>query len=597
MGGGLRPTAKAIESIQSALRARKCLTGSKPSLWADDRRWRDRISEAGDENGALVLTLEHPILRKLDSCGSIRQFEQVQAQMFAHGIFQNSLAYSRVVKKLCAWFGDVNRAVEVFGKLEDPDAFVCNTIMRCFVNAGDAGGGLGFYEREVVGKGGSLVNHFTFPVVVKACAGLMSVRSGMRVHGRVMRLGFDADLFVGNSLIHMYSVCGRIGDARKAFDEMSVRDLVSWNSMVDGLMKNGDVGIAIEVFWEMPERDVFSWNMMIAGCVGVEDMEAAKRVFDEMPVRDVVSWNSMLDGYAKVGNVVAARDLFDRMRRRNVISWNTMLALYVRVKDFGECLQLFDAMNEGDVRPNDATLVSVLTACANLGALHRGKSVHEFIRSNMIETDVLLSTALLTMYSKCGAMDLSEDVFNAMEEKSVVSWNAMIMGYGVHGQGEKALDLFSRMERNGPSPNDATFVCVLSACTHAGMLLEGWCLFERMCQVYNITPKAEHYGCMVDLLGRAGLTNDSEEFLQGMPMDSGPPLWGALLSASKTNSNAKFGELVAKRLIKLKPDDMGAYVFLSNIYAAEGRWDDVDKVRTMMKERGSHKAAVSALVG
>ncbi|KAL9684168.1 hypothetical protein QQ045_021602 [Rhodiola kirilowii] len=596
MNVGLKPSAKAIEWIQAALKARKSLSGAIPSLWTDDKRRRDRIFVVEDEQGAPVLSLHHPILRKLESSTTIVQFEQVQTQLLVHGIFQNSLAASRVVKKLCTSFHDVGRAVDVFGRLEEPDAFVCNTIVRCFVNLGDAGGGLKFYEKEMVEKGCILPNHFTFPVLVKACAEMRCVSRGLKIHARVVRLGFNADLFVSNSLIHMYSVCGRIVDARTVFDEMLVRDLVSWNSVVDGYMKNGDVYMAIEVFRGMPERDVFSWNTMIAGCVVAEDMEAAKRVFDEMPVRDVVSWNCMLDGYATMGNVVLARNLFDRMHRRNVISWNTMLALYVRVKDFSECLRLFDVMNEGDVKPNDATLVSVLIACANLGTLHRGKMVHEFIHSNKIETDVLLSTALLTMYSKCGAMDLAKEIFSAMTEKSVISWNAMIMGFGVHGQGKKALELFYEMEKNGPSPNDATFVCVFSACRHTGMVLEGWCIFDKMCRVYNIMPKVEHYGCMVDLLGRAGLTNDFQELLKEMPLKPGPPLWGALLSASTTNMNSKFGEVVAKHLMKLNPNDIGPYVFLSNLYASEEKWNDSHKVRHMMKERGLQKAAVSSLV-
>ncbi|KAF9626397.1 hypothetical protein IFM89_033216 [Coptis chinensis] len=317
-----------------------------------------------------------------------------------------------------------------------------------------------------------------------------------------------------------------------------------------------------------------------------------------MVARDVVSWNSMVDGYARIGNVSVARELFDLMRSRNVVSWNTMLALYARRKDNAECLRLFDRMmQEGEVKPNEATLMSVLTACANLGKLDRGRWIHSYIEENeRIEPDVLLSTSLLTMYAKCGAMDLAREVFSEMQERSVVSWNSMIMGYGMHGYGEKALEMFLEMEKSGETPNGATFVCVLSACTHAGMVLEGWWYFDLMKRVYKIEPKVEHYGCMVDLLGRAGLMKDSEELIQKMPMEAGPPLWGALLSACETHSNFELGERVAKRLIELEPRDVGPYVLLSNIYAREGKWDDVEKVRMMMREQGLQKAAGLSLI-
>ncbi|KAF9626395.1 hypothetical protein IFM89_033214 [Coptis chinensis] len=282
----------------------------------------------------------------------------------------------------------------------------------------------------------------------------------------------------------------------------------------------------------------------------------------------------MVDEYARIGNVSVACELFDQMRSRNVVSWNTMLALYARNKDNAECLRLFDRMmQEGEVKLNEATLVSVLIACANMGKIDRGKWIHSYIEENeRIEPNVLLSTLLLTMYAKCGAMDLAREAFSEMRERSVVSWNCMIMGYGVDGYGEKALEMFLEMEKSGETPNGATFVCVLSVCTHARMVLEGWWYFDLMKRVDKIERKVEYYGSMVDLLGRAGLMEDSEKLIQKMPMEAGPALWGALLSACDTHSNFELGEIVAKRLIELEPRDVRPYVLLSNIYAREGKW-------------------------
>ncbi|PON34060.1 Pentatricopeptide repeat [Parasponia andersonii] len=573
------------QSLEKLLKSQKNLSRPSPRLWLDRE---DEPHELGDQ-GLPILKLTHPLLRSLDSCNGLREFNQVQTQLIVSGLFQNSLAASRAIKKLCSGSQTVSHAVYVFDRFDEPDAFLCNTIMRSYVNANDPYAAIEFYYEKMVGKY-VVPNHYTFPILVKACAGIGPVREGEKVHSRVVKFGFESDLFVRNSLIHMYSVYGRIGDARVLFDERSELDLVSWNSMIYGYVKNGGLSVARELFDVMPERDVFSWNSMIAGYMENGDIEAARQLFDIMPDKDIVSWNCMIDGYAKALNVPAAFEFFKRMPLRNIVSWNIMLALYVRNKDYNECLRFFDTMIEvGEAKPNGATLMSVLTASANLGRLEKGKWVHSYVESNKVKSDVLLSTALLTMYAKCGDMDMAKNVFDEMHERSIVSWNSMIMGYGMHGNGEKALEIFLEMEKRGPLPNDATFICILSACTHSGMVLEGWWYFDLMQRVYNIEPKVEHYGCVVDLLARAGLVKDSEELMNKMPMEAGPALWGSLLSACRTHSNTKLGEIVAKRLIELEPSDIGPYVMLSNIYASEGKWADVEYARKMIKENGLEK--------
>ncbi|KAK7251841.1 hypothetical protein RIF29_35403 [Crotalaria pallida] len=542
------------------------------------------------------LNLNHPFLRTLDSSNGLHHFNQIHAQLTVSGIFHHPLAAGRAIKKLCSDPDTLSRAILIFDHVPHPDAFLCNTIIRSYVSRNELNAAFRFYYERMVARGVE-PNHYTFPILIKVCVELGLVREGEKGHGRVLKLGFESDLFVRNSLIRLYSVFGRVLDARLVFEGSSRLDLVSYNSMIDGYVKNGRIWDAWKVFDEMPERDVFSWNCMIAGCVGVGDMEGANELFERMGDRDVVSWNCMIDGYARIGNVTMAIEFFERMPVRNVVSWNCVLALYVRTRNFGECLRLFDKLMErGEAEPNEATLVSVLTACANLGRLDIGMWVHSYIKSENIRPDVLLSTCLLTMYAKCGAMDLARDVFDEMPVKSIVSWNSMIMGYGLHGNGEKALELFSEMEKTGPLANDATFISVISACTHAGMVMEGWWYFDLMRRVYKIEPKVEHYGCMVDLLARAGLMKNSEDLITKVPMKAGSALWGALLSGCRTHSDSELGEIVAKRLIELEPEDIGPYILLSNIYASEGRWDDVERVRLMMKEKGLQKEAASSLV-
>ncbi|XP_027336839.1 pentatricopeptide repeat-containing protein At3g29230-like [Abrus precatorius] len=541
---------------------------------------------------------ERVLFAALESCNGLQQWDKLNAQLIVSNLSQHPLFATTAIKKLSSHALTLPRAISLFRHLHHPDAFLSNTIIRAHARIDDFPSALRFYYHHMLARSVP-PNHYTFPLLIKLCTEIGSTLEGQKGHARIIKFGFDSDLFVRNSLIRMYSVFGGIGYARLLFDESCVLDLVSYNSMVDGYVKNGDIGAARKLFDEMPVRDFFSWNCMIAGYVGVGDLDAANVLFEGMPERDVVSWNCMIDGCARVGNVFLAVEFFDRMpvAVRNVVTWNSVLALHVRMKNFGECLRMFDKMMEGrEVVPNEATLVSVLTACANLGRLSVGMWVHSFIKSNNIKLDVLLLTCLLTMYAKCGAMDLARDVFDEMPVRSIVSWNAMIMGYGLHGNGDKALEMFLEMEKNGMQPNDATFICVLSACTHAGMVMEGWWYFDLMRRVYKIEPKVEHYGCMVDLLARAGLVENSEELIRKVPVKAGSALWGALLSGCSTHLDTELGEIVAKRLVELEPQDIGPYIMLSNIYASQGKWDDVEGVRLMIKERGLQKEAASSLV-
>ncbi|WJX94855.1 hypothetical protein P8452_76231 [Trifolium repens] len=541
---------------------------------------------------------EEHVLSTLESCDGIKQFNQVHTQIIVHGLFQHSLVSSRAIKKLCSHPRTTPRATLLFDHLHHPDAFLCNTIIRSYLRSSNFSAAFSFYYDKMIVRW-IPPNHYTFPLILKLCIDNGCLREGEKGHARVVKFGFGSDLFVLNSLIRMYSIFGRIDDARLLFDASYVLDLVSCATMIDGYVKNGEIGVARKLFDEMSVRDVFSWNCMIAGYVAVGDLKTANELFEIMPDRDVVSWNCMIDGCVRVRNVSLALEFFNRMGGviRNVVSWNSLLALHVRVKNFGECLRMFERMMEsGEAMPNEATLVSVLTACANLGKLSLGLWVHSYIKSNNIKLDVLLETCLLTMYAKCGAMDLARDVFVEMPVKNIVSWNSMIMGYGLHGNGDKALEMFAEMEKAGQKPNDTTFVCVLSACTHAGMVMEGWWYFDLMRRVYKIEPKVEHYGCMVDLLARAGLVKNSEELIEKVSVKGGSALWGALLSRCRTHLDSELGENIAKRLVELEPLDIGPYLLLSDIYAAQGRWDDVEHVRLMMKEKGLQKEAASSLV-
>ncbi|PKA45654.1 Pentatricopeptide repeat-containing protein [Apostasia shenzhenica] len=548
------------------------------------------------------LSLTHPLLRALDFFRSRRDsvaLHQILAQLLVCGLLFHPYAAGRALLALSSVPSSLPLAVSLFFILPHPDAFAANTLIRSFLAVGLPAAANTFYRRLVL-PAFVAPNHFTFPLLSKLFSRLNLPLDGQTTHARITKLGFASDVFVSNSLLHMYASFGDIVAAEKIFLSLDAaeRDMVTYNTMIDGYVKNEMLVAARKVFDEMPERDVVSWNAMIAGYVGNGNMDAGRELFWLMPERDIVSWNTMIDGHAKIGEVSIARELFDSMPERNLVSWNVMLALYTRVKCYRECLDLFDLMIfRREAKPNEATFVSVLTACANLGKLDTGKWIHSLIRAGSGEPDVLLWTALMTMYAKCGAIELAKKVFDEMPERNTVSWNSMIMSYGLHGQTNEALELFTAMERSSSQPNEATFVCILSACAQSGSVLEGFWCFRRMVDVHNMKPSMEHFGCLVDLLGRSGLLQDSAEFVEGLTEMPTKELWGALMSSCWNHSNWEIGKFIGKKLIETMPEEVGSYILLSNIWAAEGNWVEVEKVRKKMKEKCLQKDAGVSLLG
>jgi pentatricopeptide repeat protein len=319
----------------------------------------------------------------------------------------------------------------------------------------------------------------------------------------------------------------------------------------------------------------------------------ARRVFDTAGAAalDTISWNTMVSGYGKSGDLEAAREVFARMPERSLVSWSAMVDACVRAEDFGEALRVFDRMIEEGFRPDAVVLASVLKACAHLGAVERGRWVHRYLEAEGFgrrSGNVMLETALVDMYCKCGCMEEAWRVFNGVRNHDVVLWNAMIGGLAMHGHGKHGIELFRRMLEKGFVPNESTFIVVLCACTHTGRVDEGKEVFRSM-QDHGVVPRREHYGCLADLLGRAGLMEEAETVLLDMPMEPHASQWGALMSSCLMHNNIVVGKRVGKKLIELEPDDGGRYVVLFNLYAVNGLWEDAKAVRQMMEKRGAKK--------
>nr|DAD42017.1 TPA_asm: hypothetical protein HUJ06_000247 [Nelumbo nucifera] len=325
---------------------------------------------------------------------------------------------------------------------------------------------------------------------------------------------------------------------------------------------------------------------MYSSCGQIHD---ARKLFDGMPFRDVVSWNAMVAGYAKVGDVDNARVLFERMPERNAISWTAVIAGYSQVNRPNEAIEIFRRMQLEDVEPDVIAMLAVLSACSHLGALELGEWIHNYTDKRGLYKIIPLTNSLIDMYAKSGNIQKAIEVFENMKHRSVITWTTMIAGLALHGLGREALEMFSRMERARVKPNEVTFIAILSACSHIGLVDVGRWHFDCMSSRYRITPKIEHYGCMVDLLGRAGYLQEALELVRKMPFEANGAIWGSLLAASRIHGDVELGECALWHLIEVEPDNSGNYTLLSNIYAALGRWHEVGLVSKMMRYKAVKK--------
>lgn len=576
-------------------------------------------------------SLTTPSLIMLQKCRTVDDVNQIHARMITTGLINNA---SLTTKLILTFISSPHEPLVEFARYiffkhhahldpqEQEDPFLWNAVIRSYSHGCDPRGALVILCLML--EFGVCLDKFSFSLVLKACSRMGLMKEGMQIHGLLCKTQICSDLFLQNCLMGWFLSFGCVNFARQLFDIMPTRDPVSYNSMIDGYIKHGLVEEARELFdnmplgnknlitwnsmiggyvrsrdglnfaWnlflKMPKKDLVSWNTMIDGCVKHGMIEEAEALFNKMPGRDLVSWATMIDGYVKLGNVHVAKRLFDEMPERNTISCNTMMAGYVQNGFCIEALKLFHDMKwTSHVPPDDTTLLIVLTAITQLGYIEVGAIIHRYLEDNEYSLNGKLGVALIDMYSKSGRIESAIAVFENIERKSIDHWNAMIGGLAIHGMGEMAFNFLLEMEKDSVKPDDITFIGVLNACGHAGLLKEGLVCFELMQRVYEVEPKVQHYGCMVDILSRAGHVEAAKKLVEAMPIEPNNVIWRTLLSACQIYENFSVGEPVAQHMVELNSCSPSSYVLLSNIYASMGMWDNVKTVRTVMKERNQRK--------
>uniref|UniRef100_A0A3N7FZF7 DYW domain-containing protein n=1 Tax=Populus trichocarpa TaxID=3694 RepID=A0A3N7FZF7_POPTR len=475
----------------------------------------------------------HPssLFPQISRCKTTRHLKQIHAHFIKTGQIHHPLAAAELLKFLTlSTQREIKYARKFFSQIHHPNCFSWNTIIRALADSDDDDlfhvNSLEalLYFSHMLTDGLVEPNKFTFPCVLKACAKLARIEEGKQLHGFVVKLGLVSDEFVRSNLVRVYVMCGAMKDAHVLF----------YQTRLEG---------------------------------------------------NVVLWNVMIDGYVRMGDLRASRELFDSMPNKSVVSWNVMISGCAQNGHFKEAIEMFHDMQLGDVHPNYVTLVSVLPAVSRLGAIELGKWVHLFAEKNEIEIDDVLGSALIDMYSKCGSIDKAVQVFEGIRnKKNPITWSAIIGGLAMHGRARDALDHFWRMQQAGVTPSDVVYIGVLSACSHAGLVEEGRSIYYHMVNIVGLLPRIEHYGCMVDLLGRAGCLEEAEQLILNMPVKPDDVILKALLGACKMHGNIEMGERIAKILMGWYPHDSGSYVALSNMFASEGNWEGVVKVRLKMKE-------------
>ncbi|XP_044507772.1 pentatricopeptide repeat-containing protein At2g21090 [Mangifera indica] len=444
------------------------------------------------------------------------------------------------------------------------------------------------------------------------------------------------NLYSYNGMLSGYAKLGQMKAAKKLFDKMVERDVISWNTMIIGYARSENVGESVRLFKELRRLCIgyneFSFAGVLTVCVKMEElkltkqvhgqvlvagflsnlvisssvldsyakcgeMNSARRLFEEMQVRDVLAWTALVSGYAKWGDMESARELFNEMPEKNPVSWTALIAGYAR-NGFGrDALELFSKMIVLHVRPDQFTYSSCLCACSSIASLRQGKQIHGFLIRTKFKPNTIVVSSLIDMYSKCGCLEVGRQVFKFMDDKKdPVLWNTMISALAQHGHGEEAIQMFDDMFRSGSKPNKTTLVVILHACSHSGLVHEGLNYFESMTRDHGIVPNQEHYACLIDLLGRAGCFDLLMNQLERMPCKPDGRVWNAIIGVCRIHGNIEWGRKAAEQLIELEPQSSAAYVLLSNIYAALGRWDLVEKVRHLMDERRVKKEQASSWI-
>ncbi|KAK3136421.1 hypothetical protein QOZ80_5BG0434030 [Eleusine coracana subsp. coracana] len=490
-------------------------------------------------------------------------------------------------------FGDLRASMKVFNGMPKRNEVSWNSAIGCFVHAGFHENVLELFRAML--ESGVMPGTITLSSLLPALVDIGYFHLGKEVHGYSIKREMESDIFIANSLMDMYAKFGCLQKASAVFMKIEGRNVVSWNAMIANLVQNGAETEAFRLFIEMQKNgecpNSVSLVNLLPACARMASLKMGKQIhacsIRRSLISDIFVSNALIDVYAKCGQLWLARNIFDRSEKDDV-SYNTLILGYSQSPDCFESLVLFEEMRSAGIEYDVVSFMGCLSACANLSAFKQGKEIHGVLVRRLLSTLPFLANSLLDLYTKGGMLGTASKIFDRITRKDIASWNTMILGYGMHGQIDVAFKLFDLMKDNGVDYDHVSYIAVLSACSHRGLVDRGKKYFSQMV-AQNIKPQQMHYACMVDLLGRAGQLSESAEIIRNMPFHANSDVWGALLGACRIHGHIELARWASQHLFELKPEHSGYYTLLMNMYAEAGMWHEANEIRTLMKSRKVQK--------
>lgn len=567
------------------------------------------------------------------SCTNLKllpEGKQLHAQVITWGLHENHVLVPKLVSYYAAFdFLDDAHFIAANANILSPVPW--NILISSYARKGRFAEAIFAYKQ--MGYKRIRADNFTYPPVLKACAEQSNLDFGRELHKSINASSLNSDLFVQNALVSMYGKCGDLETARSIFNKMLIKDEVSWNSIISGYASRGMWDEAFELFESMRaagvELNIITWNTIAGGCLRVGNFKMALELICQMriggrhldPVAVIIGLgacshicalklgkeihglairtsyvdydnvkNALITLYSRCGDLTHAYIVFRSTEAKNIITWNSIISGIAQWDRSEEATFLFREMMLMGIEPNYVTLAGILPLCAHVANLKHGKELHCYIaRRGEFQEYLLLWNALIDIYARSGKVLVARRLFDLLDKRDAVTYTSMIAGYGIQGDGKVALKLFEEMIGSQIKPDHIAMVAVLSACSHSGLVAQGQLLFEKMQTIYGITPHLEHFACMVDLYGRAGLLNKAKEIILRMPHKPTSEMWATLIGACRIHGNTDIGEWAAGKLLEMKPQHSGHYVLIANMYAAAGCWSKLVKVRTFMRDLGVRK--------
>ncbi|OMP11570.1 hypothetical protein COLO4_03755 [Corchorus olitorius] len=493
---------------------------------------------------------------------------------------------------------------KVFDEMWEPDVVSWNSLISGYFKNGYAKEALGVFNKMV--DAGEEIDCATVVSVLPVCGFLKELEVGRRVYELGKEKGWGKEIRVKNALVDMFAKCGSMEEARLVFDGMTERDVVTWTSLINIYILNSDVRAALRLCLLMVLEGVRPNSVTLASLLsacGESKNLMDGRCLHGWAIRqrlefDVMLETSLIDMYAKCNRVELSFQVFRKASKKKAAPWNAILSGCIHNRLGKEAILLFKEILTERMKPDAATLKSLLPAYAIRADLQQAMNMHSYLMRSGLILNSEVATSLIDIYSKCGSLESAHEIFCEIpnEKKDIYVWSVMISAYGGHGHGEIAVSLFKQMVQAGVKPNKVTFTSVLDACSHAGLVDEGLDLFKFMLRNHQISPQNDHYTCIVDLLGRSGRLDEAYDIIKSMPFAPNHSVWGALLGACVIHENVELGETAAKWLFELEPENTGNYVLMAKIYSAVGRWKDAEHIRLMMNEIGLQKEPAHSLI-